>query len=118
MCSIAGVINGDKKDIKKLINSMSHRAPDDKGYYHDGNISLGMGRLKIIDLISKNLCHLIDEDLVLTYNGELYNFIELRNELIEKGWKFYTSSDTEVLMKSWKQFSISLKLERILPKLN
>jgi len=113
MCSIAGVINGDKKDIKKLINSMSHRAPDDKGYYHDGNISLGMGRLKIIDLISKNLCPLIDEDLVLTYNGELYNFIELRNELIEKGWKFYTSSDTEVLMKSWKQWGL-----RMFQKLN
>ena len=46
MCSIAGVINGEKGDINKLINSMSHRAPDENGVYHHQNISIGMGRLK------------------------------------------------------------------------
>ncbi len=108
MCSIAGVLNGDKKDIVKLINSMSHRSPDEKGIYHDQNISIGMGRLKIIDLVSENLCPFIEDNLVLTYNGEIYNYIELREELIKKGWKFNTNSDTEVLLKSWKQWGTSM----------
>ena len=63
-----------------------------------------MGRLKIIDLKSKNLCPFIDGNLVLSYNGEIYNYIELRKELIQKGWKFNTNSDTEVLLKSLKQW--------------
>ena len=108
MCSIAGVINGEKGDINKLINSMSHRAPDENGVYHHQNISIGMGRLKIIDLKSKNLCPFIDGNLVLSYNGEIYNYIELRKELIQKGWKFNTNSDTEVLLKSWKQWGTKL----------
>ncbi len=108
MCSIAGVTNGEKGDINKLINSMSHRAPDENGIYHHQNISIGMGRLKIIDLKSKNLCPFIDGNLVLSYNGEIYNYIELRKELIQKGWKFNTNSDTEVLLKSWKQWGTKL----------
>ena len=108
MCSIAGVINGEKGDINKLINSMSHRAPDENGVYHHQNFSIGMGRLKIIDLKSKNLCPFIDGNLVLSYNGEIYNYIELRKELIQKGWKFNTNSDTEVLLKSWKQWGTKL----------
>ena len=67
-----------------------------------------MGRLKIIDLKSKNLCPFIDGNLVLSYNGEIYNYIELRKELIQKGWKFNTNSDTEVLLKSWKQWGTKL----------
>ena len=108
MCSIAGIINGKKGDINKLIDSMSHRAPDENGVYHHQNISIGMGRLKIIDLKSKNLCPFIDGNLVLSYNGEIYNYIELRKELIQKGWKFSTNSDTEVLLKSWKEWGTKL----------
>ena len=108
MCSIAGVINGKKGDINKLIDSMSHRAPDENGFYHHQNISIGMGRLKIIDLKSRNLCPFIDGNLVLSYNGEIYNYIELRKELIQKGWKFNTDSDTEVLLKSLKQWGTKL----------
>ena len=59
MCSIAGIINGKKGDINKLIDSMSHRAPDENGVYHHQNISIGMGRLKIIDLKSKIYVHLL-----------------------------------------------------------
>ena len=64
-----------------MIETQSHRAPDEDGFYLDKNISLGMGRLKIIDLKSKNLVPFFDDNFVLLFNGEIYNYIELRQEL-------------------------------------
>ena len=81
MCSISGIINGNIKLLKVMVDSQSHRAPDEKGFYQSKNIFIGMGRLKIIDLKSKNLCPFEDNDLVLSYNGEIYNYLELRQEL-------------------------------------
>lgn len=108
MCSISGVINGDLKSLKKMISKQSHRAPDDQGMYIDKNIFIGMGRLKIIDLKSNNLCPYIEDDLVISYNGEIYNYIELRKELQKLKWKFKTNSDLEVLAKSWKQWGFKI----------
>ena len=88
MCSISGIINGDIKSLKKMISLQSHRAPDDNGYYKDRNIYIGMGRLKIIDLKSENLCPYIDDDIVLSYNGEIYNYLELKKQLQTYNWKF------------------------------
>ena len=102
MCSIAGVTEFDSgKLVESLLELMKHRAPDDKGVYRDENISLGMGRLKIIDLSSKNLCPYINKDLVLAFNGEIYNYKELREELIQFGFNFETNGDTEVLLKGY-----------------
>ena len=56
MCSVSGIINGDLKSLKKMIKCQSHRAPDDDGFFNFKNIFIGMGRLKIIDLKSENLC--------------------------------------------------------------
>ena len=67
MCSISGVINGDLKTLKKMISTQSHRAPDDQGVFVENNIFIGMGRLKIIDLKSENLCPYIDDDIVVSY---------------------------------------------------
>ena len=67
-----------------------------------------MGRLKIIDLKSENLCPYIDDDIVVSYNGEIYNYIELKKELIKLKWKFKTNSDLEVLVKSWKQWGFKI----------
>lgn len=64
-----------------------------------------MGRLKILDLDSPNLCPVVDGNLVLTYNGELYNYLELREELIKLGHEFHTESDSEVLLKAYKEWS-------------
>ena len=108
MCSISGIINGDLKSLKKMIHAQVHRAPDDDGFYNVNNIFIGMGRLKIIDLKSENLCPYVDEDIVLSYNGEIYNYLELRKELEKYKWKFRTKSDTEVLAYAWKQWKFKM----------
>ena len=109
MCSISGIISDTKKNlINEMMSIQSHRAPDDSGKFADKNIALGMGRLKIIDLESKNLCPMINDDYVLTYNGEIYNYKELKKELIDLGVKFKTESDTEVLLHSWKMWKTKI----------
>ncbi len=106
MCSIAGAVN--HKGVEKMIKIQEHRAPDEFGVYKDEHIELGMGRLKIIDLKSSGLAPYQEGELVLSYNGEIYNYIELRKELIKLGWKFRTTSDTEVLMKAWRQWGVKM----------
>ena len=105
MCSIAGVTKPDNYQIvSKMLSIMRHRAPDDKGIFKDKKITLGMGRLKIVDLVSENLCPYISKDIILSFNGEIYNFKEIRKELKELGYKFKTSSDTEVLALAWSRW--------------
>lgn len=74
----------------------------------DENIELGMGRLKIIDLNSSGLAPYQEDNLTLCYNGEVYNYLELKKELARYGWKFRTSSDTEVLLKAWRQWGLKM----------
>lgn len=105
MCSIAGTTSSG---IGEMINTMRHRSPDDVGFYDDEYIKLGMGRLKILDLISEGLCPYHEDNLVLCYNGEIYNYIELRKDLEKLGWKFRTSSDIEVLMKAWREWELQM----------
>ena len=100
MCSIAGIV-GNGGDIKKMIKIQNHRAPDDSAFYVDKLIKIAMGRLKIIDLKSDGLCLYQEDGLVLSYNGEIYNYLELKKDLINLGVKFKTTSDTEVLLKSY-----------------
>jgi len=111
MCSIAGVIHGT--GVEKMIEAQRHRGPDDAGFYKDRDIELGMGRLSIIDLVSPGLAPYQEDEFILCYNGEIYNYIELRAELIHLGWAFRTTSDTEVLMKAWRQWGV-----RMFDKLN
>ncbi len=107
MCSIAGVTQGNsKKLVNSMLGLMKHRAPDDKGIYEDKNITLGMGRLKIIDLVSENLCPYINKDIVLSFNGEIYNFKDIKSELKSFRYKFKTNSDTEVLALAWHKWGI------------
>ncbi len=114
MCSIAGVTSTNhNKIVNTMLNLMRHRAPDDKGIYNDDKITLGMGRLKIIDLESENLCPYINQDVVLSFNGEIYNFKEIKKELKDLGFKFKTTSDTEVLALGWSKWGT-----RIFSKLN
>lgn len=111
MCAIAGIIS-KKKDtrldpqrIETMIRSIKHRGPDDTGYYRAERVHVGMARLSIIDLQSEGLCPIVHRgstgDQVLVYNGELYNYVELRGELEGKGWRFETDCDSEVLLKSY-----------------
>lgn len=102
MCSISGIVGGT--GVEEMIDVQTHRAPDEWGVYKDEFVEIGMGRLKIIDLVSPGLAPYQEGDFVLSYNGEIYNYIELRKELTDLGWIFKTTSDTEVLMKAWRQW--------------
>ena len=113
MCSISGIVNGDKFEVQKMLSSMRHRAPDDQGIYKDDCICIGMGRLKIIDLYSSNLCPFENDQIILSYNGEIYNYKFLRNKLVKLGYKFKTRSDTEVLANAWIEWK-----EKVFDKLD
>lgn len=111
MCGIAGVYGPefDKESRKRLIRNMAstlqHRGPDSWGYYISPHIALGQTRLSIVDLATGDQ-PLTTEDSIIIYNGEIYNYIELRAELEHKGIQFGTSSDTEVVLKSYEYYGL------------
>lgn len=122
MCGISGSslsspVTLSEDQLKKILESIRHRGPDDQGVYQDikNNISLFHTRLAIQDISSLGHQPMLDHDkkIVLVFNGEIYNFHELRQELAKKGIKFRSSSDTEVLLKLYKEEG-----KEMLPKLN
>ncbi|MFX0186795.1 MAG: asparagine synthase (glutamine-hydrolyzing) [Candidatus Hodarchaeota archaeon] len=105
MCGICGFNREHKQLLKKMCNLIIHRGPDDDGYYTDSNISIGMRRLPIIDLKTGHQPqHNEDETIWIVYNGEIYNFLNLKAILEEKGHNFYTESDTEVIIHSYEEW--------------
>ncbi len=107
MCGIAGVIGKfDEKEkvIERMTKMMVHRGPDDDGFYIDQNIALGMRRLSIIDL-AKGKQPIFSEDgnLVIVFNGEIYNYKELREPLRAKWHNFKTNSETEVRIHLYEE---------------
>jgi asparagine synthase (glutamine-hydrolysing) len=106
MCGICGIVGfEDKNLLKKMCDVISHRGPDDSGMYLNTNIALGHRRLSIIDLKSGHQpIHNEDESIWIIYNGEVYNYLELRKDLEKQGHKFYTSSDTEVAVHLYEEF--------------
>jgi len=104
MCGICGIIGEPNKYFLKLMcNSLIHRGPDSEGYYIDDHVGLGVRRLRIIDLKTGDQpIHNEDETVWVVFNGEIYNFVELRNELKSRH-KFYTNTDTEVLVHLWEE---------------
>ncbi|MGN0518299.1 MAG: asparagine synthase (glutamine-hydrolyzing) [Acutalibacteraceae bacterium] len=107
ICGFTGEITNRDEILKQMTDVITHRGPDDMGYYTDNNISMGFRRLSIIDLdAGKQPIYNEDKTLVLTFNGEIYNYKDLRAELIELGHSFYTESDSEVLVhgfEEWKE---------------
>ena len=106
MCSILGQINFGKnrtnnEELKKLNSLLKHRGPDDEGYFNDEYVSLAFNRLSIIDLQTGNQ-PIKTYNIVSIFNGEIYNFKELKKELIDKGYKFKTNSDSEVIPVAYK----------------
>src|SRR3989304_2689820 len=106
MCSIAGIINGT--GIEQMLALQRHRGPDESGVFRDVRVEMGMGRLKILDLHSPGLSPYLEDHYVLSYNGEIFNYVELRKELKRLGWTFRTSGDTEVLMKCWREWGVKM----------
>ena len=112
MCGIVGYINKnkiDKKILKKMNDRIIHRGPDEEGYYIDEHIGLGHRRLSIIDLESGSQpIYNEDKTKVIIFNGEIYNFRELKKELLKEKHIFKTNSDTEVLIHGFEQWSYEL----------
>lgn len=112
MCGIVGILSKDKNKeevIKKMSERISHRGPDGEGYYINENIALAHRRLAIIDLnTGTQPMTNEDESLVLVFNGEIYNYLELKGELIKDGHKFKTTSDSEVLIHGYEKWGIDL----------
>lgn len=111
MCSISGICNFEKKPSTQIVELMtkclSHRGPDDSGFFQNENISLGHNRLSIIDLQnSKQPMKDEKNKNIITFNGEIYNFKELKSELRSFGHKFDTEGDTEVILKSYTQWGV------------
>ena len=101
MCGITGFNWPDKSIIEKMTLTIKHRGPDDEGLYVDENVSLGHRRLSVIDISDKGHQPMQFENLVIVYNGEIYNFLELREQLKDKGYNFTSDTDTEVILKSF-----------------
>ena len=107
MCGIVGFNWNDKDLLKKMMKLVNHRGPDESGYYLDGDISLGHQRLKIIDLkTGRQPIHNEDESIQIIFNGEIYNYLDLRNDLEKNGHRFYTNTDTEVIVHSYEEYGI------------
>ncbi|MFH1507284.1 MAG: asparagine synthase (glutamine-hydrolyzing) [Candidatus Omnitrophota bacterium] len=119
MCGIAGIISSNKKNIsqarlKAMGDSLSHRGPDDQGYLILDHLGFAHRRLSIIDLVTGHQpMSNQDGSVWVVYNGEIYNYIELRSELISRGYKFRTNSDTEVIIHLYEECG-----EKLLTRLN
>lgn len=106
MCGICGIVGRqDKELLQRMCNSLVHRGPDSNGMFTKGNISLGIRRLKIIDLETGDQpIHNEDKTVWLVLNGEIYNYKKLKADLIKKGHKFYTKTDTEVVVHLYEEY--------------
>src|SRR5262245_22606051 len=120
MCGIYGQYNFRtdrpivQQELREATRTLEHRGPDDEGYYVEGGLGLGFRRLSIIDLAGGHQpmsdAH---ETVWVIFNGEIYNFIELRRELESRGHVFQTNSDTEVIVHGYKEWG-----EEVLSRLN
>ncbi len=120
MCGIAVAIglNGrpiERIAVERMAKSLFHRGPDDGGVYVDGSVGMGFRRLSILDLSDAGHQPMVSQDgqFVLVFNGEIFNYIELRSELRQLGHQFRSSGDSEVLLAAYRQWG-----RDCLPKLN
>lgn len=113
MCGFVGCLtdvekgagNDYKDKIKEMNDMIVHRGPDDEGYFEDDNITMGFRRLSIIDLEGGHQPLSYDNGRYwMTFNGEIYNYIELREELMKEGYEFKTSSDSEVILGMYAKY--------------
>jgi asparagine synthase (glutamine-hydrolysing) len=109
MCGIVGIIRKNEFtsefEIKELVNQIKHRGPDGVGFYNKDNFAVGHSRLSIIDLKSGSQPMFdINKKIIITFNGEIYNYKELKIELTKSGYQFHSDSDTEVLINAYKKW--------------
>ena len=111
MCGIAGILNLNGEPVspvtlRRMTDALAHRGPDGEGFYSDRFVGLGHRRLAIIDLSPAGHQPMVSQDqqVVLAYNGEIYNFQELRAALEGLGHQFRSRTDSEVVLNAWKQW--------------
>jgi asparagine synthase (glutamine-hydrolysing) len=111
VCGIAGILPGragapvDRFALERMIGTLHHRGPDGFGYYIGDGIGLAHARLRIIDLVTGDQpIHNEDRSVWVVFNGEIFNYVELRVELLALGHRFYTESDTEVLVHLYEEY--------------
>jgi len=111
MCSIFGIVDFEKKNklkdqnLKELNKILKHRGPDDEGYYNDEFVSLAFNRLSILDLDKGNQ-PIIRDHIISIFNGEIYNYKEIRKELQSFGYKFKSNSDSEIIASAFLKWGI------------
>lgn len=113
MCGIVGLYNPDKSYkpnsflLKKMILAMQHRGPDEQGEFYDNNLAMGHARLSIIDLTNgQQPIFNENKTICVVFNGEIFNYLELRAQLETLGHNFYTASDTEVIVHLFEQYGL------------
>jgi len=108
MCGIAGIAGRDVELVARMTETLVHRGPDDSGLWHDGHVTLGHRRLAILDLSERGHQPMSwrrgEHEYLITHNGEIYNFAEIRKELEWKGVRFRSASDTEVILAAYAEW--------------
>ena len=109
ICGIIGELDNSRKVLKNKMDKIAHRGPDDEGMYVDKHAAIGHRRLSIIDL-SHGAQPMYNEtgDIAIVFNGEIYNHLEIRKELIKKGHQFSNDSDTECLIHGYEEYGTDL----------
>src|SRR5215510_13303765 len=112
MCGIAGIVSdaggSPESRLRTMIDAQTHRGPDDGGVWSDGRCALGHRRLSIIDLSEAGRQPMSNArgDIQITFNGEIYNFQQLRRELESRGHRFCTGTDTEAIIYAYEQWGV------------
>ncbi|MFQ6032204.1 MAG: asparagine synthetase B family protein, partial [Candidatus Zixiibacteriota bacterium] len=113
MCGIAGYVQLNQKKVsfdslQRMTQALEHRGPDDQGYFYTSQMGLGHRRLSIIDLSVSGRQPIYNEDKTVAaiFNGEIYNFQEIREDLIKKHHQFATRTDTEVIVHAYEEWGI------------
>ena len=107
MCAINGFTFNNSSLLKKMMDFCKNRGPDWEDTYFDEDVSIGHNRLAILDTDNRSNQPFVFKNLVLSFNGEIYNYLHLRKDLEIKGHRFSTTSDTEVLIKLFYEYNVA-----------
>ena len=106
MCGIVGFNNKNTYKLENMLNTIFHRGPDDSGIYESNSMSLGHRRLSVLDLSAHGHQPMLHENIAMVFNGEVYNYKEIQQELVLDGYTFKSDSDSEVILKAFHKWGL------------